>query len=76
MGLLDLLAFTASIPETPDTEQIKNAGTTAIGVLIATAILIIGWRLLNNTAKFMIAVLGLGWFILVFVVPNYGTGTP
>lgn len=72
-----LLTYAYSVPDIPeaDTDQLKNAGTTVAGVLIATAILIFGWRLLNGTAKTVVVVLGLAWFVMMYVVPNYATGT-
>lgn len=58
--------------ETPDTSQAQELGTQIIGVLIATAIVIFLWRMLNGTARTIVIVLLLAFFVIGFVVPNWG----
>jgi hypothetical protein len=60
--------------DTGDTAQYQEWGMMALGVLIATAIVIFGWRMLNGVGKTIIIVIGLILFIIAFVAPNWGNG--
>lgn len=58
--------------DTGNTAQYQEWGMTALGVIIATAIVVFGWRMLNGTGKTIIIVIGLILFIIAFVAPNWG----
>jgi hypothetical protein len=58
--------------DTGNTAQYQEWGMRALGVLIATAIVVFAWRMLNGTGKMFVIAIGLIIFIIAFVAPNWG----
>lgn len=60
--------------DTGDTAQYQNLGMTILGVVIATAICVVIWRFLNGTGKLFVIAAILLFFVIAFVLPNWGNG--